>query len=657
MNKIIKNIFNKNSICFCFLFLIIFSIYFYYSVPGLFWEDSSQMDIVIRTLSISHTPGHPLYSILGRFLYIIFSLFINQDKSVVLTSVFLSSLSILIFSVLIFNITKKLLNSIFAGLLLAFTPAIFHYSTITETYSMLTLGLCSLLLFLKRKNIILSYYFIGLFSGGSILLLLILPLLIVFHYFKEKSFKKIFIGIIIFSLGFSIYIFLPIRSYASPPLDWGNTKILSNFIDTITMSEFSGDFYSGFLAQENLTLAVFKIFYELSLFLLLIGWIPIVFSGINMLKKQKYNFFFIFFTFIFFLFFSLRAGGGPDFQAYLIPLYYIIILIFAFFNFEILSTKLNNKKIMQALYYCIFFIIILFAFIRNKPDAERRNSMGAYNYQQKLLNNIPFFSVAVINNTNEYFLLLQAQLIQNKRKEIILIFPDLYRENWYRKYLSTFGINNISYQFLSLFCKQNNRNFIYIPSEKWDYDPKFFQPYFSFYISSDAENQDWFIERSIFDKEEFSENHQRVIWESQMKYFFLRGEKLLSLYVIDSLCKNYKHWEYFYNKAIILSTIYDSIKEIDLLTISINYLDSSLIYGANKTDVNIYKAKIQIKMYNYNNAIEILKNLDYSKESAKLLISAYYLNGQINESRNEFIKAKNIWSNDTDILNLGNIFR
>jgi len=649
----INKLFNREVISFAFLFIVLFIIYCFFSAPGLFWEDSSQMDVVVRTLSISHTPGHPLYSIIGRFLYMIFSLLIVQDKSVVLTSVFLSSFSILVFSILIFNITKRLLNSILSGLLLSFIPAVFHYSTITETYSLLVLGLCSLILFLKKKNIILSYYIIGLFSGGSILLVLILPFIIFFHYLKEKSFKKLFLGIVLFSLGFSIYLFLPIRSYASPPLDWGNTKIFSNFINTITMTEFSGDFYSGFLSQKNFFYSIFKIFYNISTFLLFIGWIPIVASSIYLLKKQKINFFFLLVSFVFFLFFALKAGAGPDYQAYLIPLYYIIILLFSLMDFKFI---LNNSKWRKILYYLIFAVLIIFAFTRNNPGVARRSSMGAYNYQQKLLKTIPFSSVAVINNTNEYFLLLQAQLIQNKRNDIILIFPDLYSDKWYREHLYSLGISDISYQSITLFCKQQNRNFIYIPSDVWDYDQNLFQTYSSFYISSDLAYSNWNVERYIFDKEEYSKNHQRVIWENQMKYFFSSNELLLSLYVVDSLCENFKHWEYFYNKAILLSNIYDSIRDIDLLNSSIIYFDSSIIYGADKTDVNIYKAKIMIKMNNYNRAIEILKKLDYSKVSAKLLISAYYLNGQINESRNEFYKAKNIWPNDTEILNIGNIY-
>ncbi len=630
-----------------FVLLFSFSIYLFFSAPGLFWEDSPQMEIVIRTLSISHSPGHPLYSVIGRFFFIFFNIITTSDKASVLTSVFLTASAITLYSSLIFKIIKNKIISVLLPLVLAFSPPVFNYSGIVETYSLLILGLSCYMIFLIKvhRYQILAFYLAGLFSGGSILILIPLPLVFILYWFNLRDKRYFILAISSFIFGLSIYLFLPLRSFANPPLDWGNTKIISNFISTITMSEFRGDMLSGFLSYGSWFSGTIEVLKRLSYFVLFIGWFVIFFSFKSLFNKHKYISLIFPVSFILYFIFALKSGKGPDFSAYLIPLYFIMTTILMFFSY---------KKKYQLYFFLLIMIIASLYF--NHPDIRRRNSYGASEYQNHLVEVLPESSLVVVENTNEYFLLLHLQIINNLRNDIIIIYPDLLSERWYREKFNEIGLKLFTDQALIDYSRMHNRNLIYIPYEKWFFTEELFKPLGSVFILSDEEFK-FKIERYIDDNEPISSNHQRVIWERMMYYFFNTKDHQYCLETLDSLTKNYTNWQYFYNKAIILSDIADSSGDSHLYSISLSFADSSLSKGGPDEILNLFKARLYLKTGDFFKCIELTEDMQKTKDIVKIRILALYFSGQKDIALLELQKALLKWSEEVDIVNLKNVIK
>lgn len=620
------------------LFLLIFS---WFSAPSLFWEDSSQMETVIRTGSITHTPGHPLYVILGRVIFLFLDFFTSPSKACVLVSVILFATAMSMFYLLSLDISKDWKLSFLITVWLGISPGIFHYATITETYALLLIGLTSILL-LTSENIkltVLSFYLIGLFCGGNIILLGLLPWGILYLWLKYRNLKILGLAMLLFTLGSSIYLFILFRSMANPPLDWGNPENLSNFIAVLTMTEFRSDFTSGFLSTGNILTEAWKIILQLVGYMLFIAIIPLFFAIRRLWKKDLHYLLVITGLWISYLIFAIRGGKGPDFQAYLIPLYFFIAVYLLFFK-----TKLK--------YYLPFFaVLIITDFILFHPPFTRRNSRGAENYQHNLLQAIPPHSIVISDNTNEYFLILHQQIVNHHRPDLIPIYSDLLDQSWYLEQLrlkfTDQQIKALINHDLSLFLKP----VVYIPAENWNFNPEMFIPGAGFFIYAN-EPFDYTPVRMILDPEPASQNHQRVIWENEMNFLFNRSYWTFCLKALDSLTSNFVNWEYYYNQAVVMSELADSFPSVDYLSQALAKLDKAEQAGGDNQILTITRSRILIRLNRFDQALEYLQTVPETIQSVKLTIIALYFTGQIEPARHLLKKALLKWPDHNDFDDL-----
>ena len=76
----------------------------------------------------------------------------------------------------------------------------------------------------------------GLSAGNHATVAFYLPaiLLLFFAWEKKHKLKNLSLTVVVFLVGFSVYLYLPIRSLAEPIIDWGNPETLQNFFDQVT---------------------------------------------------------------------------------------------------------------------------------------------------------------------------------------------------------------------------------------------------------------------------------------------------------------------------------------------------------------------------------------------------------------------------------------
>lgn len=620
------------------VFAISVSAYFFFSCPGLFWEDSPQMDIVARTLSITHSPGHPLYSIMGRISVIIFGSFASQSRSVVLASVLYSSLSLFVYSFLLVRSGRSFLSSLGAPLIFGFSMPVFHYSTIAETYCLFTTGLCFFpLVFGSRKQFALYSYILGLFSGASILIAIIFPVAAVFFFFKDKNVRFLFLNIFLFSMGFSIYFFLFFRSQAGPPLDWGNPENIKNFYDMLTMKEFRGDFFSGFLAQKNLLATVANVSKNLILNSAFAGILLLAAGFISIFKKNGACALAIPVLFLAFLVFALNAGRGPDFEAYLIPLY--------FFASYMAS---HSDDIFKFRRLAGFFLVVtaIFNFFINHPPLERRSSFGAHSYMNYMLEKIPENSVVYCENTNEYFLLLNAQIAQGERSDLTLIFSDLLDEKWYLESLGEISGHLCDAGALMNYCLEKSLPLVYFPSSKTKSLSSVFTPKSCYFLFNGDDKSPETACRIIYDPEPASQNHQRVIWENQMNFFFSTQDIPRLLPLLDSLNANYSFWQYRLNRAKIrMIRLGANITREEAEEISVD-LEKALALGADKDDIYYHRARLYILTGELEKAAQTVRLMRDSPDKSEASINLLLATGDVQGAKRELMKASLKWPED-----------
>ncbi len=269
------------------LLIILISTFFYltFLCPSVGAGDSGELVASAYTLGIPHPPGYPFYMILGRLFSTIFpsnpALGMN-----ILSSVFAILSVVLLFQILVdLDVLPQI--AFILSLLLSIHPLFFNYATIAEVYTITSFFFLLELFLLTKKRYKLLSYILG-------LSFFIHPLLwIIGLYTLYKILKEDYRLLIYSLLGFSIILYLPIRSNLNPLIDWGNPETFIRLLSHILRFEYyregSVPFTFSIIFKE-LTIWI-KILLRDANFLLLL--LPFAFKC----KKREYLLFLLIYSF------------------------------------------------------------------------------------------------------------------------------------------------------------------------------------------------------------------------------------------------------------------------------------------------------------------------------------------------------------------------
>ena len=225
---------------------IVLCVYLYTMHPVFKNNDSPETSAAAATLGIGHPPGYPLYALAGKIFTMI--PLANTAFRVNLLSAFLSLLVLIVTYFTIKRINFVLFGKSYmvvgymAIWILAFSY-IFWNQAIEAKGGIYILNLLflSLLVYLsvllfERFNV--RYFYLAAFIYGLSLtnhwpsMIILFP---VFGYFGVKYFRnlskfRVIIITLLFFLGLSVYLYLPVRSLSSPVLEWGDPSTFSGFL-------------------------------------------------------------------------------------------------------------------------------------------------------------------------------------------------------------------------------------------------------------------------------------------------------------------------------------------------------------------------------------------------------------------------------------------
>ncbi|OGS46567.1 MAG: hypothetical protein A2539_01685 [Elusimicrobia bacterium RIFOXYD2_FULL_34_15] len=399
------------------------------------------------TLGISHPSGYPLYVLLGKIFTLVIPFGNIAYRINLMSAVFGAMACSLLFYVLNYllsegekqiqqiNKSKRLLILVCSTLcvfIFAFTSSMWSLSIVSEMYSMNAFfAILMISLLFLTNNLLFIVFVFGLGLCNHQTLILFLPGILYFILKKKihLNFSLIKKLMLFFVLGFSVYIFLPVRSAQNPVANWDEpAKSLRNFVRIVTRADYGS---IRLHPEQSPTTDISAIVNNLFNFLKVSVqqfdfWvIPFLIFGIYWtVKKKNFMLFFLFWLFsgpIFFIVSNLPLEDKtslPILEPYLImPLIIFVVWIgIGIYNFLLKLGEHAGLKNTIALAFLILVLVISF----NIKNLDKRYEFIAYDYSKDLLKTLPFNSILYNPDDTTTFTLKYQQECLNKRKDIKL---------------------------------------------------------------------------------------------------------------------------------------------------------------------------------------------------------------------------------------------
>ena len=209
--------------------------------------DSGELVAAVHLLGVPHPSGYPLYVLLGK----IWTLAIPAGSVAFRMSLFSAVCAAAACSVL-YLIGRRLgagaLPSLFGAGMLAFGPSFWGEANIQRTYALnallLLLATWAALRWLERRTVAslaLAFALAGVGASNHLYMIVFALCLAGYALLTEPSLARRPSALAAaggFLAGLLPYLYLPLRSRAQPPLDWGNPETARGFLDVVSRRSF-----------------------------------------------------------------------------------------------------------------------------------------------------------------------------------------------------------------------------------------------------------------------------------------------------------------------------------------------------------------------------------------------------------------------------------
>jgi len=240
-------------------FAVSFAVYVFTLAPIVAFGDSGELMTAAYTLGVAHPPGYPLWLLLAKFFSLLpigpiayrinlMSALLDAGAVGILTLVISRTLPSVCTRVISHEAFESPVAGLIAGsaaataaLTLAFSPTFWHQSVIGEVYALNNFIVCLLLLMLalwgeapEKGGLLLAVSFLfGVGQANHQTLLLMAPAIALYVVLVKPrmllSPRMLFGCLVLFILGLCLYLYLPVRASAQPPLNWGDPATWETF--------------------------------------------------------------------------------------------------------------------------------------------------------------------------------------------------------------------------------------------------------------------------------------------------------------------------------------------------------------------------------------------------------------------------------------------
>jgi len=211
-------------------------------------EDAGELTVAAYFLGIPHPPGYPTWCLAAHpFTWIPLG---SVAWRVALSSAVFGAAAVGLTSLLVSRMTKQVWPGFIAGMLFAVSKPMFTQCVVAEVYALNALCMvgCVYLLFLweedrRDSRLLWVALILGLGQGVHNTMTILAPIFAAYALWRAPSLRGRYRFIAkafgLFLLGFSTFLYLPIRSLADPPIDWGNPETWENFKAVVGRDQFA----------------------------------------------------------------------------------------------------------------------------------------------------------------------------------------------------------------------------------------------------------------------------------------------------------------------------------------------------------------------------------------------------------------------------------
>lgn len=371
--------------------------------------DGTEFAISVATLGISHPPSYPLHVTLAKLFY-----FLPVGNIAFRVNLFSSITAALgAFTAYKFFDGDKA-DKWFLGLTVFFSRSFFVNAMTGEVYA-LNLLFFLLILFLLQNLKDIRFFYLAMFllglGAGNHHTILFLIFYITYIFFKKKfDARGIITSLSLFILGFSIYLYLPLRAVQNPLWNWGNPKNFELLINNFFRHDFKPEGMSRDLATLISQVLTINPFYEFGLIAALI-----FIAGTFMLYKREKRRFYetLFLLFLYSIFIVILLGKDtltPDerketYAVFFIPAYFLMVF----------ATVSAIKKIRKEVKIAIFSLCLL-AIFYNQSDVLRSflsfdKNAFPHDLARAKLSSLPKNSVLILEGGEHDFPIMYQQIV------------------------------------------------------------------------------------------------------------------------------------------------------------------------------------------------------------------------------------------------------
>ncbi|MDD5067719.1 MAG: DUF2723 domain-containing protein, partial [bacterium] len=324
-------------------------------------------------------------------------------------------------------------HHIILGYFLPFTLFFLYTHLKDKTFFRVLIGLS--VSYLLMLIMVVYYQLPETFDTLAMIIVAIIALYIIVKVQSENSrlIKALFISAGFIFFGLLVYAYMPIRSLANAPLDWGNPEILENFINVVSRKQ-----YRGF-AQNIRTIDTF-----IRQWIILFQWrlqqftpFLYIFTFLGLFRLYKLNKKWFYFTVSFLLYYDFAFSQFNNFKfterdmyfaevffipSYMVNIFWIVIGIeFSLKLFEkyILKDSLLNKK---KIGWGVSAFLIILSWIPYHANFDRNNCRHIWlndNYGRNILKTLEYKAVNFTEGgDNQVFSLLYHTYVEHLRPDV-----------------------------------------------------------------------------------------------------------------------------------------------------------------------------------------------------------------------------------------------
>ncbi len=445
--------------------------YFTTLCPTVYVGDSGELAAASYYLGVPHSPGYPLYCLLG---WVFTHLPIGDDVAyrLNLMSAFFAWLTILILYLIIYHFTRTPYLSFSISLAYAFSPVFWSQAVVAEVYTLNTFLTALALYFMCRwvekrtdKWLYLTAGTMGLAATNHQLSILLLPTGLYLLWLFGKGLKKpmsfwmLLIGL--YLLGLMVYLYLPVRASVDPPINWGDPDTFGKFFTALTNP--AGSQVSHGSRWLHLLHILYLWTVQFSPVVLVkdsVIPVPIIWLfgiwGIYKGLSTGWRMAKVFVVFMLLNLVTILYVSRPSEQELmLVGVYYLpVFLVFTVFmatgirewlqRIQVLF-KESEKTFLSFILVLVIIILVLipeYQYFQNRNDADRSGDYYAKDYGMALLDSCPDDSILLVN-WDDIFTLWYLQKVEDYRPGVIPVLTDLptgedesYWGAWYFEELS-----------------------------------------------------------------------------------------------------------------------------------------------------------------------------------------------------------------------------